>query len=68
MVGTGSVWVAAGANAALVAAGVNAALYEPSAANISCAAALPAPVPGCSPLEAAPPASERTERPRKPPA
>ena len=68
MVGTGSVWFMAGAAAALIAAGANAALYEPSAANISCAATLPAPVPDCSPLEAVPPTSVRTERPRKPPA
>ena len=68
IVGTDSVWVAAGAAAAWVAAGAAAALYEPSAANISCAAALPAPVPDCNPLEAVPPASARTERPRKLPA
>ena len=68
MVGMGSVWVAAGANAALVAAGANAALYEPSTANISCAAALPAPVPDCNPHGAVPPASAKTERRRKPPA
>lgn len=68
MVGMGSVWVAAGANAALDAAGANAALYEPSATNISCAAALPAPVPDRNPHGAVPPASGRTERRRKPPA
>lgn len=59
VVGMGSVWVAAGANAAL---------YEPSAANISCAAALPVPVPDRNPHGAVPPASGRTERCRKPPA
>lgn len=68
IVGTGSVWFMAGASATLVAAGVNAALYEPLAANISCAAALPAPVPDCNPHEAVPPASARTERRRKSPA
>lgn len=68
IVSTGSVWVAAGANAALVAAGASATLYEPSAANISCAAALPAPVPDRNPHGAVPPASGRTEHRRKPPA